>query len=263
MLIILSSLKEEYNGWLDMKKMILIAILTVLALLVAGCTAPTCYPPNKIIDNKCCVDDDDNSVCDYEEQTAKKDVTQTTTTVDEEDEEDDTVVMAADEEDDEPQIQKVTAPKPAPIKTGLQLGVQDMRLGEKRQYLEINQLSAYRTSRDKGLMDFMVLTVRNIGNKKLNAEVELYFEGARVEEHTARIKKTYTIPELEPNEKYVMNKSLGIRFDKIDQTKKMTLSVYEKFVAPKDELDVLKKEFVPTDYMESMEIFTYGLPEYG
>jgi hypothetical protein len=122
-------------------------------------------------------------------------------------------------------------------------------------------MSAFRTSRDKGLMDWMVFTVRNIGETNLNPVVELLFEGARVEEYTARVKKEYILQPLKPGEKIVINQSMGIRFAEINKTKEMTLSVYERFSAPREDIEVLEKAFVPTDYMESMEVYTYGPPE--
>ncbi|MFC1741313.1 hypothetical protein ACFL3V_02150 [Nanoarchaeota archaeon] len=239
---------------------ILIGIfLTIIIMLLAGCKAPTCYPPNEIIDNKCCVDDDSNDVCDYEEGKATEKESDVTETVEEA--EDQEEVVEADLDEEEPEIQEIDIPEPAPIRMGIQLGKQKMKLGEAREYLQLHEISAYRTSRDKGIMDYMVLTVRNPSGKKLNPLVELLFEGARLEEHSTRVKKEYEIPALEPGEKYVMNKSLGIRYASINKTKKMTLTVFEKFSAPRENLGTVKKEFVPTDYMDSLEIFTYGKPE--
>lgn len=226
-------------------------LAAILILMIAGCSAPTCYPPNKILGNNCCLDEDGNDVCDYEE------------TAEEEPE----VVEEAPEEveleEEEPQIQQVEMPKtvePAVPRT-LQVGKQDIKLGEPRKYLEINKMTAYRTSRDKGIMDYMIFTVRNIGQAPMSSEVELLFEGARVEDHSTKVKKAYTVPELKPGEKYVFNQSLGIRYAEIDKTKKMTMTLYPRFVAPRDAIDTLKKEFVPQDLFETMEIFTYGLPE--
>ncbi|MBU2560697.1 MAG: hypothetical protein KKD17_00205 [Nanoarchaeota archaeon] len=227
-------------------------IAAILILMIAGCSAPTCYPPNKILGNKCCLDEDSNDVCDYEEQ---KPAVQEEEQVAEPEQ--------AEMTEEEPQIQQVEVPKvvePAMPRT-LELGKQQIRLGEPRKYLEINKMSAHRTSTDKGLMDYAVITVRNIGQKELDSVVELFFEGARVEEHSTRVKKEYTIPTLKPGEKYVMNQSLGIRFAEINKTKKMTLTAYDKYSAPRKDLETLKKEFVPQDLFESMEIFTYGLPD--
>jgi len=228
----------------------IVVLLTILLLMIAGCAAPTCYPPNKILGNNCCLDEDDNDVCDYEEEGA--------------DEEPEELVIEPEEEEEveyAPQIQEVEVPEPAPIRTGgYEFGVSDINLGESRDPLQLNKMSAFRTSRDKGMMDWMVFTVRNKGQTKLNAEVELFFEGARIEEHSTRVKKEYTIPELAPGEKYVVNKSLGIRFSEINKSKKITMKVYEKFVAPREDLDVLTKEFIPQDLFESMEIYYYDRP---
>ncbi|MBN1543948.1 hypothetical protein JW898_00635 [Candidatus Woesearchaeota archaeon] len=232
-------------------------IAAILILMVAGCTAPTCYPPNKILGNKCCLDEDNNDVCDYEEQMPAVHEEESAT------EEPEPEEAEMTEEQEEPQIQQVKMPEavePAMPRT-LELGKQQIRLGEPRKYLEINKLTAYRTSTDKGMMDDAVITVRNIGQKDLNAIVELFFEGARIEEYEAKVKKEYTIPTLKPGEKYVMKQSLGIRFAEIAETKTMTLSVYEKYIAPRKDLETLEKRFVPKDLFESMEIYTYGLPD--
>jgi hypothetical protein len=234
-----------------MKTRLLIGILLILALLAAGCSAPTCYPPNKILDNKCCLDDDSNKVCDYEEG---KMATQPEAPAE-------VPAEVAPEETPEPQITKVKLPEPAKIPTGLQLGKQEIKLGEPRKYLEINQLSSFKTSNDRGLMDYMVYTVRNIDQKDLTLVVELMFEGARVEEYTARVKKEYFLPVLKAGEKLVMNQSLGIRFSEVDEAKDMTLTVYERYSAPKTDLEVLKKTIVPSDYFVDDEVHTYGLPE--
>ncbi len=232
-------------------------IICILIMMVAGCEAPTCYPPNKIIGNKCCLDENHNEICDYEEETlaeeAEEEIEEQAEMVEDE--------LEDAEEREEPQIQQVEMPEPAPIPTGLVEGKQDMRPGESRDYLTLHKMSAFRTSRDKGMMDYMVITVRNPSQKKLNAIVELFFEGARLNEYETRVKKEYTIPELDPGEKYVLNQSLGIRFAKINESKSMTLKVYEKYVAPREDLGEVKRTFVPTDYMESMDIYYYGRPE--
>ena len=242
-----------------MKSRIFIGIIAIMVLLLAGCASSQCYPPNKIIGNSCCIDNNNNGVCDLDEK--ENPIEDDLETVEEEPEE--VVMETPEEQEEEPQIQEVELPKedPAPIITGLQLGKQPIKFGETKQWLKINELHAYRSSRDKGMMDHMVYTVMNLGDKKLNAEVELYFDKGRIEDYDARISKDYTIPELEPGEKIVINQSLGIKFSQINKTKEMELTIYEKFVAPRDNLQVLRKEFVPQSLFESMEIFTFGLPE--
>ncbi len=249
-----------------MKGNILIGmILLVVVLMVAGCSAPTCYPPNKILDNKCCIDSDDNSVCDYEEITVASDDTGTEkistpvkTPTKKTPTQTETYTVDDDSDDKNPQIQTVDVPKPAPIKTGYQFGVQDIKLGESQKALEINKLSAYRSSRDKAVMNWMIFTVRNRGDKDLNAIVELLFDGATVQGTVVNVKKEYNIPVLKPGEKYVLNQSLGIRVIKINETKEMELSVYEKYVSPRKNLELITKTVIPTDYMDNLEIFTFG-----
>ncbi|MBW2964732.1 hypothetical protein KY363_04695 [Candidatus Woesearchaeota archaeon] len=239
--------------------------LIILTLILAGCAAPQCYPPNKIIDNKCCLDEDANAVCDYEEgktstQTKKTETTEQTTVSAAPDTTEETTVET---EEEEPQIQTIKAPTATypVVKQGYTFGVQKIGPYEPQKMLEINDLSAFRTSRDKGTMDWMVFTVRNRDSTKANYIVELLFEGARIEGTEVSVKKEYTIPALALGEKYVVNQSLGIGLSKINSTKKMTLSVYEKYTAPRKNLDTITKNVVPVDYMDDLEIYTYGIPE--
>jgi hypothetical protein len=238
-------------------------VLVISLLLLAGCKSPMCYPPNKIIDNKCCLDANDDDVCDYDEEIAEKEAEEAEEVEEEEEageiemeEQEPEEEIEAEEEEEEQEVE------PALLPTGLEPGKYEIRLGEQKQYLQINKLTAYRTSRDKGIMDYMVFTVRNIGDKKLNPVVELFFEGARVDEHEARVKKEYVLEPLEPGEKLIVNKALGIRYEGINKTKKIKMYIYEQFVAPRENLATVTKEFVPQDLFESMEIYTYGLPDY-
>ncbi len=226
---------------------IFIAILAIMILALAGCNKPTCYPPNKIIGNNCCIDDNDNNECDYHEEQEQK----------EEPVKEEPVVETQPIEKEEPKPVVTTETKPA-IQT---LGKSKIVLGEPKRYIEINKLSAFRTSRDKGVVDYMLFTVRNLGTKKLNPVVELLFEGARYEEHQVRIKKEYFLQPLEPGEKMVMNQSMGVYFEGINLTKKINLAVYERYAAPRDDLGTEEKAFIPMDYMDSLEIYTFGLPE--
>jgi hypothetical protein len=228
-------------------------MLSLLILLLAGCSAPTCYPPNKILGNKCCLDEDSNDVCDYEES---KPVVQKEEPAEE--------VEAEPEAEPEPQIQRVITPRPAveePAAPEEKYGKMPIGLGEPKKYLTIDDMSTYKISRDKALMDYMVFTVRNIGQVPLNPVVEIVVEGARVEEYTARVKKEYFLPILKPGEKNVMYQSLGIKLGDLNKTKQITMTVYERYSAPRKDLDTLKKQFDPKDYLVDEEIHTYGLPE--
>ena len=230
-------------------RLIAIAILLIGLLAAAGCSAPQCYPPNKIIGNKCCLDADDNGICDMDEEIQEEPET--------EEAEEQT------EEDPEPQIQPV-AVKPAeeaeeqePFQYGK---VMTMHPGEMNQYLTIDDWSMYRSSTDKGELQWMIFTVRNTGSSKLTSKIELNFEGARIGDYEARVKKEYDIPTLNPGEKVTIKQSMGIRFAGIDNKKKLTMSIYDKYSAPRDDLQVLVKEFTPSKEMDSLEIYTLGPP---
>lgn len=244
-------------------KYIIGTLMIILLMAVAGCTAPTCYPPNKIIGNNCCQDSDDNDVCDYDEQTEEEE--EPVATVDETPEE---VEM---EEEEEPQIQQVEMPEPEPVEAvdPLEPGKYEIKFGEPKQYIEINEIKTYRTSRDKGIVDEITFTVRNLGAKTLNPVVDLHYDGAgvnymdteRVPEYEIRVDKEYTLQKIEPGEKLVVKKSVGIRYQSIETRKEITLDVYERFVSPKKDLGTDSQTFVPVDLFETMEIYTYGPPE--
>lgn len=230
-------------------------MISLLILLIAGCTAPTCYPPNKILGNKCCLDEDSNDICDYEESKPAAPAEEPAA---------EEIETAPAEETPEPQIQQVVTPKPAaaePATPEVQYGKMAIGIGEPKKYLVIDDMSTFKISRDKALMDYMVFTVRNIGEVPLNPVVEILVEGARVEEYTARVKKEYFLPVLKPGEKYVMYQSLGIKLGDLDKAKQITMTVYERYTAPRKDLETLKKQFDPKDYLVDDEVHTYGLPE--
>jgi hypothetical protein len=252
----------------------IIAMIAMLSLLLAGCEPPTCYPPNKIIGNKCCMDSDSNNICDYEENET---ATATTATESKETEETETELTseesagetetAEETAEAEPQIQKITV-KPTTTttatiaKTAPTYGKMKIAPGEPHKFLQIEDMKAYRSSRDRGTLDYFVLTVRNAGIKDITPKVRLFFETARIENYEARVEKEYMIPTLKPGEKYVTKQLLGIKFSKINETKKMTLTMLDRYDATDTPIEVLKKEFVPTDYMDDLTIYTFGPPEY-
>jgi hypothetical protein len=230
-------------------------IISLLILLIAGCSAPTCYPPNKILGNKCCLDEDSSGVCDYEEP--KKAVQKEEPAEEEE--------LEAAPEEPEPQIQRIVTAAPAeeeePAEPRPEYGKMPIGPGEPKKYLTIDEMSTFKISRDKAYMDYMVFTVRNIGETNLNPVVELLVEGARVEEYTARVKKEYFLPVLKPGEKNVVFQSLGIKLGDINKTKQITMTIHERYTAPRQDIETLKKQFDPADYFVDDEIHTYGLPE--
>ncbi|MFH1063878.1 MAG: hypothetical protein V1729_02240 [Candidatus Woesearchaeota archaeon] len=230
-------------------------MIAILVLLIAGCAAPTCYPPSKIIGKACCLDEDDNSVCDYEEQSAETEETVEMQAAPEEE--------LADEPAQEVKETEVAVEAPAEdTKLKYVFGKQDMILGEPRTYLEVNKMLAYRNSRDRGMFEYMIITIRNPGKTTITPTVEMIFENARIEEATSTALKEFKFDALKPGEKLVVKQNLGIKFDLINKSRSVTLSMYNRLSSPRVDLGKLEFNVVPTDYMESMEIFTYGLPEY-
>lgn len=243
-----------------MKKKIFASVLfVVMILFLAGCEAPKCYPPNKIIDNKCCIDDDSNGVCDIEEA-HQEEVAQET--VQEQ--------PAVQEEVQQPEVaEEGKTAEETPKAVGLEPGKYNINIGEPKKYLEINKLKTYRTSRDKGMLDEIIFTVRNIGDSKLTPTVAFLFDGTgmdfteteKVQEYNLKVDKKFDLQELEPGEKLIVKKSLGIRFQGIDNEKTVTMSVYDRYSAPREDLGKAEDKFVPQDLFKTMDIYTYGMPE--
>ena len=240
-----------------MKKLAIIALL-ISVMLIAGCASQIkCSEPNTVIGNECCLDDNDNDQCDNSEEELEPEPAEQV---------EKKVVRAVPEPEPEPepQIRQVyTEPTPAiDLINPTEPGIYKMRQGESRKWVEINEIFAYRTSRDKGYMDYMIYTVRNHGTKKAKFKVNMMFEyGLNSMGADARVGKEYTIAQLEPGEKAIMKQSLGIYFKGIEELKTMEMNIYDPFVVPKEDLDTLTKTFTPTKYFPDMETHTYGYEE--
>lgn len=237
-----------------------IASILMLAILIAGCAAPVCYPPNKIIGNKCCIDDNDNNVCDADEAPEAEEA--------EEEQEAEEQQEATPVEEEEDAEEEEAEPEEEEEATGLEPGKYDMKLGEPKRYLEINKISAYRSSRDKGVIDEIVFTVRNIGDSIFSPTADLHFDGTgvdfteqdRVPEYELKVDHEFDLQELDPGEKLIVRKYLGIRFQDIDDDKTIRMSVYDRYKAPREDLAEVETEIVPQELFDSMEIYTYGPP---
>lgn len=255
-----------------MIKKAILGIFFVLILfgLLVGCNAPVCYPPNTIIGNKCCLDDNKNSVCDYDEkeESAELEEDLSLDNKEPETEEADEETPKNNEENREESAQKTTIIKSSsPSKQDT--SKQKIGPGEPRQYLEINELKAYRSSTDKGVIDEMTYTVRNIGKIKITPTVDLMFdnhgidftEKERIREYELTVMKNYDLITLKPGEKLVIKQLLGIRFQGINETKTIQLSIYDRNSAPRKDLQVLSREILPTKYFSTMDIQFYGPEE--
>jgi hypothetical protein len=239
----------------------------ILFVLLVGCNAPVCYPPNTIIGNKCCLDDNKNSACDYDEKKESAEPEEDLSLDNEEDETEETA------EETKETIREEPAKKTTIIKSGSPAKQdtlkQNIAPGEPRQYLEINELKAYRSSTDKGVIDEMTYTVRNIGKTKITPTVDLMFdnhgidftEKERIREYELTVMKNYDLVALEPGEKLVIKQLLGIRFQGINETKTLQLSIYDRNSAPRKDIQVLRREILPTKYFSTMDIQFYGPEE--
>ena len=138
----------------------------------------------------------------------------------------------------------------------------DIAPGEPHKFIQISDMKAYRSSRDRGTLDYFILTVRNVGMKDITPKVKLFFETARLSNSDVRLEKEYMMPTLKPGEKYVTRQQLGITFSKINVTKTMTLTLLDRYDSTQTAVEILEKEFIPTDYMDDLTVYTFGPPEY-
>ncbi|MBW2967864.1 hypothetical protein KY362_05240 [Candidatus Woesearchaeota archaeon] len=248
-------------------KIALTALSLILIMMMAGCSAPMCYPPSKVIGNKCCVDENANNVCDYDEEPAPAEEPEEAELTEE-------PAQEAEEEtpaEEEPKIQTVPkpAPAPAPETDDPEFGKMKIKTGEPREYLTIDKITSFRTSRDKGMLDEIHYTVRNLGTGTITPTVEFFFdnegmdfsETERVYEYPLRVLKEYKLESLKPGEKHVIKQSLGIRFQGIEQPKQIEMSVYDRYSSPKKDLAKVERKIKPVDLFETMEIYTYSRPD--
>ena len=226
----------------------------LLSVLSVGCApAIRCEAPSKIIGNKCCLDEDDSGVCDSEEPEVTPEPEATP--------ENEPAPEPELEAEPEPVIPQPPVVKPAPVPEpeapALKEGKFKIVKGEPKKYAEINDLVLHRYSYDKVELDFMWYTVRNVGEKALNPEVRIRAEGARTgdsEYSSSSVERTYNLDKLEPGEKQVIMLPMGIRYGQMNKTKTLTVSVFERFVAPKEVLGEYSLDFIPRDELDSMDI---------
>ncbi len=113
-----------------------------------------------------------------------------------------------------------------------------------------------RISRDKGEVAEVTFTVRNPSSKAITPELILWFHAQETEDEsiTDVTEKKYDLPKLEPGYKVTKTYPVTMRFHFLDQEKKFTLMLREKFVSPPKELYRTEKAFIPIDEMENMGI---------
>ncbi|MFC1723689.1 hypothetical protein ACFL0V_06110 [Nanoarchaeota archaeon] len=237
-----------------MKKIAIIALMISVLMLVGCAPQMKCSEPNTVINNECCLDADDNDICDSDEEPEPE--------PEPESEPEPQIDRSYNEKPEpEPQIDKSYEAKvePAQLPNTYEPGISKIRVGEPKQWLQIHELSAFRTSRDKGYMDYMVYTVRNLGSKEKSYKVDMYFENGVTSSGAEKpVGKEYNIEKLEPGEKITVKQSLGIYFHGIEESKDLKLSISDPMVYPREDINSISKTFKPTSIFEDMEIYTYG-----
>ncbi len=246
-------------------------LLVVFTVFVAGCAPKMhCEAPAKVIGDSCCLDGNDNGVCDsYEPAPAKTPVVSDSASEQAVDQGSEDKVPEESLGSDVSQnsgadTASVKAPaedsltdKNADSESELKAGVFKIKFGEPKKYVDVLKLDAHRYSADKVMLDDIWYVVRNVGDKTLNPEVRIRAEGVRVNDYEDSYSSkefTYDLDPLEPGEKEIINLLTDLRYSQMNKTRTLTISVYERFVAPKEELGETVYEFRPVDELESMDI---------
>ena len=244
----------------NIRKEIKITILLLVLVLLMGCTTVVyCEQPNKVIGDSCCMDKNDNKICDGKEKTSVKTVEPKTD-----------AKITANTTTKSTQTQKTTSPttQKTEIKktttetkteiTELKKGKYDIQPGEPARYLEIKKMEIRRYSRDKGIIDKMSFIVRNVGAKAFSPTVVFTFDKGITSSGEGIIEQKYDFYELKPGEKIVEIRPMGVRFKEINTTKKITMQIYDRYVAPRADKETMEYQFNPWDVMESHEVDQWG-----
>ena len=130
-----------------------------------------------------------------------------------------------------------------------------MDLSDPRQYLSLsNDLDLKRISTDRGEFRSLTFTVRNLNDEPINVEVQALFLGFEVSGKPAKVEKQFDIPQIPPGFKFMKKFPQTIYFEDIEETKTIELYLTEKYTDPSTITQTVKRNFVPYDEMESLEI---------
>ncbi len=135
------------------------------------------------------------------------------------------------------------------------LGIEVVGADEARQAVSINAFDTRRISRDRGELRWVNITVRNLGNKEISAQVTLWLRTTDYEKPgKVVIEKTIDAPRLAPMRKHTKRYPITIYYDDIEEIKDIELQVHDLSVGPKKKLGETKLSFSPVEAFPTMEI---------
>lgn len=135
-------------------------------------------------------------------------------------------------------------------------GISPISSDDPNEWLEIGKLNARRTSRDKGELKEMDITVRNIGTYAFYPVIYMTFEYGLVgdSELPRIVEQKFELPNLKPGLKITRTFPVSVRFHEIDKSKTIKLRMQEKYVSPSYDFAKTAKTFIPRDIFESQNI---------
>ena len=234
-------------------------LIIIISIAISGCTTVVyCEPPNSVIGDTCCLDKNSNKVCDGLEKTTVTKPVENKTSV----ETNKTTETVVKTETSKP-AEKVVAVTTPVVETNkpieLKKGKYPIEEGELNKYLEIKDIDIRRYSRDKGIIDQMTFIVRNIGDKTFSPTVVFVFEtGITANSAEGPVEQKYDYYELKAGEKRVEIRPMGVRFRQINKTKTIKMYVYDRYVSPRADKEILTYSFNPWNEMDSTEINQWG-----
>ncbi|MBI4150428.1 hypothetical protein HY488_03420 [Candidatus Woesearchaeota archaeon] len=145
----------------------------------------------------------------------------------------------------QPTTKEGAAEKPVPFDKNLEW---DM--------ITLDSYTLQRTSQDKGVVEEITFTVRNMGAKKLTPRVILWFHMQETEYESEEeiVEKVYDLPALEPGYKVTKTYPMDQLFHYLEKEKTFTLKVRDRYVSPPKDLYTTTKTFTPIDEMAGQPI---------
>lgn len=130
-----------------------------------------------------------------------------------------------------------------------------MDISDPRQHLSLgDEVHVKRISTDRGELRSLTFTVRNIRDEPIDVEVKALFFGFEVNGKPSKVEKEFNIPQIPPGFKFTKKFPQTIYFEDIEETKTIELYLKEKYTSPSTITETVKRDFVPYDEFETLEI---------
>jgi len=254
----------------------LIAIMAISILLLVACAPKDKLYCETASDCDLLAHDDcegawscENKKCNYECAVEEVEVPEEKPAEPEVEEESEPVVVEAVEETvkevEEKEEPKAAAPDEVIIK-GITYTQKDLDRMAKRdvfplsdtdprgKYLFIGKTKWGRTSRDKAELKEMVIKFMNAGDSEMPPLMKLMSKDAYVEGKPSTALLEFELPDIPPGFKVEKEYPVNIYFHEIEESKLLELTVQDRLASPNPILETLKKNYVPVDEFESMDI---------